>query len=339
MNSENIGSILVVRQHDQLGDMLCVIPLLRALHEHFPSAAVTLVASPVNYAIMLHNPFVTEVLNYDKSRLFPAIGNILSFYRSLAAGKHDLAIVPATVSISTTSNILAFLSGAQRRIGPIKLAGRTNSTAFCFTETVDLDWNDFPREHQTLRNLRMLQPLGISTRDLTCPLGFTSHEIGTARARLQKLKSSHKLLFGIHPGAGKTQNRWPAEKFAEAANRIAKQHDGAVIVTAGPMDEEPLARLVPHLDCESMIVRNEPIRTVASLINEMDLFITNDTGVMHVAGGTAAQTLSLFGPTDPLQWAPVGGKNRFIAARDGKIDSLSVGEVLDIVFLILQDRK
>ena len=105
------------------------------------------------------------------------------------------------------------------------------------------------------------------------------------------------------------------------------------------MDEEPLARLAGLLDCESMIVRNEPIRTVASLINELDLFVTNDTGVMHVAGGTAAQTLSLFGPTDPLQWAPVGAKNRFIAARDGKIDSLSVDEVIDIVSLILQDRN
>ena len=110
--------------------MLCAIPLLRSLRERFPSAHMTLVASPKNYQIMLHNPYVDEVVNYDKRRFFPGLHNIWHFYRDITSRPYDLAVVPATVSISTTSNMIAFLSGAQLRVGPRVLQGRTNSTSF-----------------------------------------------------------------------------------------------------------------------------------------------------------------------------------------------------------------
>ncbi len=58
--------ILVVRQHDQLGDMICISPLLQILKERFPKAHLTLITSRVNYDIMLHHPFVDEVVLYDK---------------------------------------------------------------------------------------------------------------------------------------------------------------------------------------------------------------------------------------------------------------------------------
>jgi len=334
---EEVQNILVVRQHDQLGDMLCVIPLLRALHTEFPRALITLVASHVNYEIMLHHPYIDEVLNYDKKAFLPNIFNLLTFIRKLRSKRYDIAVVPVTVSISTTSNFIAWLSGATIRLGPESIEGKRNSSTYCFTATLPLDWTKDSRRHQTLRNIDILRLLHVTTDDLSCKIGLTKQEIQSAQTKLAPLRLKHPLLVGMHPGAGKEKNRWSAEKFATIANKLSKENNAGIIITAGLKDKECLQQIKQHLRCHYIVIENEPIRTVAAIIDQLDIFISNDTGIMHVAGGTSVSTLSLFGPTDPLQWAPVGKKNRFISTENKNIDSITVDEVYNIVELIIQE--
>ncbi len=73
-------------------------------------------------------------------------------------------------------------------------------------------------------------------------------------------------------------------------------------------------------------------------MSQFNLFITNDTGVMHVAAAAGVQTLSLFGPTDPLQWAPNGTQNRYINASDGDINSISIEEVVDVASVMISQK-
>ena len=103
------------------------------------------------------------------------------------------------------------------------------------------------------------------------------------------------------------------------------------------MDDAPLDELRQQIRSQVLIIERQPVRDVAAIIDQLDLFITNDTGIMHVAAATSAAVLALFGPTDPLQWAPVGSKNRFIVANDGNIDSVSEEEVWQVAKIILED--
>ena len=336
---ELIKNILVVRQHDQLGDMLCAVPLLRALRTNFPSAHITLVAGEKNYEIMLNHPYLNGVLKYDKRSYFKNPFTLWNFFRLLRESAFDLAVVPSTVSISLTSNLIALLSGATVRIGPKGLHGIPHASSLCFNTAVDLDWSATPGKHQTLRNLDILSPLGIGTDDLAPIIGFTSEEIEFSKKYLSQFRSQHAYLIGIHPGAGKVKNRWRPECFALLANQLQEKQNAGVIITAGPMDDEALNQMLQHLKCNHVLVHNKPIRHVAAIIDQLDLFITNDTGIMHVAAATRSALLALFGPTDPEQWAPKGQKNHYISAKNANIDTIPGDLVYDATCQILGNLK
>lgn len=317
--------------------MICIVPLLRALKKLFPAAHVSLVASPLNGDIMQHHPWVEEVLTYDKRRFAQAPGTFWRFIRRIRHA--DLAIVPVTVSMSVTSDLIALASGASRRIGAGALGHRPNPAAFCFTNRVMLDWSHDPHRHHTLRNLDVLAPLGIEESDLTCPIGLTQDERRTAAAELAPLRSRHPLIVGFHPGAGKRENRWHARRFASIAARTAREFNAGIVVTAGPMDDEPLAAFLGASEPEPLLIHNRPLRQAAALIDALDLFVTNDTGIMHVAGATSTSVLSLFGPTDPREWAPLGPKNRYITSEDANIESITEEEVFQSLRLLLEGHR
>ncbi len=307
--------------------MICVIPMLRQLKERFPEVSITLIASHLNYEIMKHNPWLDHAIEYDKFQFQRAPTSILDFFQSLRGKKYDYAIVPATVSVSVTSDLLARISGATVRIGAKNLNSKPNPTAFCYTHGVDLDWSGEPRRHQALRNMDVLTNMIVPTADLRYEIGITDAETSGAKERLRRVRGEYPLLIGFHPGAGKKENRWSTERFASIANRVCSENNGCAIITSGPKDDAPLAEVVRKLQCPYLIIQKEPIRTVAAIINELDFFVSNDTGIMHVAGGTKTTLLALFGPTDPLQWAPQGSSNHYIASPDRCIDSITEEEV------------
>lgn len=342
LRGESFARILVVRQHDQLGDMICISPLLDALRKKFPASRIILVASPVNYEIMLHHPFVDEVLLYQKKAFWKNPLSFIRFVLKLRRSRIDLAIVPVTVSLSVTSDLIARCSGAKKIIGASSLNGIENPAAPLFSVGVDLSWPDTSHFHQTRRNLEMLRPLGVGEVELSCRIGLTDEERRGALEFVRPMKDRFEFLVGIHPGAGKPPNRWNEARFAEVANRLFTNHHAGIFVTAGPMDDLPFERMKIHLRCPYGVVHNMPIRHVAAVVNELDLFITNDTGILHIAGAVDAQVLALFGPTDPLQWAPIGKKNRYIRGKGGDINSISEDEVnnmLDVIVTEIMNNK
>lgn len=341
-SSDDFRSILVIRQHNQLGDMLCVVPLLRALRCKYPRARLVLMTSTVNHEVMEGNRFLDGALLYDKreflGRWMIRVGALLSFVRRLRAAKFDAVIVPSTVSMSFTSDFFAFLTGAATRIGPSQLNGIPNPSGFVYTEGVDLDWRRDPRRHQTRRNLDVVAARGINTEDLSCEITLTAEEKEQGREVLASVRKDRGLVLAIHPGAGKAPNRWPAARFAEVTNSLAERWNAAVLITAGPMDDEPIQEMRSGLHCKYQLITNQPIRRVASILSEVDLLISNDTGIMHVGAAVGAPVLSLFGPTDSLQWAPLGERNRCLSAQNGDITEIGVDDVLETADAMLQKR-
>ncbi len=322
---------LIVRQHNQLGDMLCVVPMLRALQRRFPSCEVSLLASPLNYHVMLGNRYLSDTILYDKGVFLrnglTAIPKLLGFFRTLRRKEFDVAIVPSTVSISATSTLIAYFSGARTRIGAGSIDGMENPLGFLFNVPLDLAWS--PQRHQTLRNVDYLAPLGINgEEDQSMVITLNQQEVEAGKRFYENQLHGKSSCIVFHPGAGKIPNRWSAQNFALVANILSMEFNSMVFITSGSFDGDPVNDMKSTLAVDYQIIANRPIREVSSILSHADLLISNDTGIMHVGAASGTPVLSLFGPTDPYQWAPVGPVHRYIKSKSMEIDDIQVDEVL-----------
>jgi len=336
---DSVHNILVVRQHNQLGDMLCAVPLLRALRVTYPAAHIALLARPLNSEILRGAPFLDEIIVYDKTKFIRSPIQVWRFGRALKKRKFDLAITPATVSMSVTSDVLTYFSGAKRRIGAASLSGKRNHTAYYYNIRADLDWRHDPTRHQTQRNLDIASILVLDPVSQELEIGLSNEELQDGAQMIAQKSGGREIVVGFHPGAAKIPNRWDALCFAEIANRCAEIYGAFIVITAGPDDDAPLREMTLNMPNASLIMQNEPIRNVASVIANCDLYLTNDTGMMHVGASVGTPTLSLFGPTDPLQWAPHGAQHRFILGRENSVDNIPVDKVWQVLGRMLSDAR
>jgi ADP-heptose:LPS heptosyltransferase len=232
-----------------------------------------------------------------------------------------------TVSISFTSALLAFVSRSSVRIGARRIDGKENSSAAFFSRPIDLDWRGEPHRHQSLRNLDTAGELPLPEVDLSNEITLSAGEQWEGWRFVENNMAGKTWAIAFHPGAGKVPNRWPAGRFSMVANELSRRFDARVFVTRGPMDDEPVDTMTAGLSEPPVILSNRPIREVAAVLSHMSLVVSNDTGIMHVAAAVGSPVLSLFGPTDPKQWAPVGEKHKYLWSGPD-ITEITVEEVL-----------
>lgn len=312
--------ILLVRQHNQMGDMVCATPCFRAIRETWPQAETALVTAPVNRDVVANNPHLNRLFLFEQ-RLWRRPLRFAKFIRDVRAYGADLAIVLNSVSFSATSAFLALWSGARHVVGGDSApfgSGVARAYSLRMPSLPELD------RHSIDHSLEPLAAVGIGTADRSTVVVPSAQQDREAATLIRELLAG-AAYWALHPGAGKRQNIWPPDRFAAVAARVA----GAgtpVLVLHGPSDRQELAafqetlNLPPHA---APVVVTPPISvgTGAALIAGAGRFLCNDTGVMHVAGAVGTPTLALFGVTDPAIWKPPGDQVVTLRASTRQPDS------------------
>ncbi|MCK9995555.1 MAG: glycosyltransferase family 9 protein [Candidatus Krumholzibacteria bacterium] len=295
--------VLIVRQHNQMGDMVCATPVLRAIRETFPGAEILLVTAPVNEEVVLHNPHLDHVVTFDQ-KMWRRPSDFFRFVGRLRNYRADVAFVLSSVSFSVTSSAIALFSGARYVVGGDSAPFGWDISRHAFS--LEMPSDPVQKIHAVEHNLAPLRAIGISTDDTSTVVVPAPEETAYARRILTDLG----LLPGfwaIHPGAGKKQNVWPAERFAEVASRAVAAGE-KILLLHGPADAGPLAELTGLLADEIgsgvKVAPACPVGVGAALLQQANRFLCNDTGVMHMAGALRVPTVTLFGPTDPALWKP-----------------------------------
>ncbi|MEJ2102998.1 MAG: glycosyltransferase family 9 protein [Ignavibacteriaceae bacterium] len=333
----NPRKILIVRQHNQLGDLLAGVSLFRAIKETFPQSHISLIVSPFNYPGIIKNKFIDRIFVYDKTRLF----NPFYFFKLIKFLREDyhLAIVPVVVSISFTSNLLARISKSKIRIGPNSLDGKPNQSSFLFDRRVEIDWRKHPDSNVSERSLDIVRPFGINTGNYRSEISFNGKDTTAAQQFINSFRDkTRKYLIGLHVGAGKLNNRWSLEKYCALIKKIENNFPSNFYLTGGWAEKEELNYLAENVDIDFGKFINKPVPQIAALVSMSDLFISNDTGIMHVAGTTDTPQISIFGPTNPFNWAPIGF-NKYFIRKSELIDDVSVEDVYHLCELILGKKE
>jgi ADP-heptose:LPS heptosyltransferase len=147
----------------------------------------------------------------------------------------------------------------------------------------------------------------------------------TARARLAlpeearraaaRLVAGSRPLIGVHASGGREVKQWSAERFAEVAARLARDRD-AVIVLTGATRDRPLVERVKTLLGPAIttvvVAGNDDLVTLAAVLERLDLFITGDTGPMHLAAAVGTPIVAIFGPSDPARYGPLAAHSRIV---------------------------
>ncbi len=319
---------LIVRQHNQLGDLLAGVSVFRAIKEKYPESHITLIVSPFNYPGMIKNKFLDRIFIFDKKKIYNPY-YFSRFMRLLKEG-YDVTLVPVTVSISFTSNLIARLSKAKTRIGPLSLDGKKNDSAFFFDRKVEIDWRKHPDSNVSERSLDIIRPFGITTSNYRSEITFDEDDLKAAKKFLESFRDkNNNLLIGLHVGAGKPQNRWSLYKYSALIKRLKENYRADFYLTGSTGDREEIKFVTENVPFRIPVFINKKIPEVAALISLSNLFISNDTGIMHVAGTTKTPQISIFGPTNPLNWAPIG-ENKVYIRKSDLIDDIAVEDVFKL---------
>jgi hypothetical protein len=172
--------------------------------------------------------------------------------------------------------------------------------------------------HASLWLARALEPLALRAEDSPPPpLVFSDDE---RREALERTRDLPDGFLAVHPGSGSATKNWPAECFAAAARRLSGGRPWLLVL--GPAETDWAAW--PG----AVVAREWPLRPLGAALSRAGLFLGNDSGVAHLAAASGAPTLTLFGPTDPALWAPVGPSVSTLRTRGGGLPALAIDAVV-----------
>lgn len=290
----SVQRILVVKPCC-LGDVLMATPALRALNTRYPQAEIDVLTTEWSAVALQGNPRIARILRYPDR---PKFGRIASLARRLRREKFDIGI---SLDRSPVANALLALSGIPERAG-IDNKGRG----------VGLTRRVVPqsRQHETELYLAVLATLNVPAKGVE-PEYFPDE---AARQRVQDLlpRSDGPLVVihpggAINPGSVMISKRWPATSFGELASLLGHQL-GASVILVGSASDRPVVETtkdfadVPLLDlCDKL-----SFQELATVCAEADLYIGNDSGISHLASAVGTPTVTIFGPTSPSLYRPLG---------------------------------
>lgn len=280
-----------------VGDVLLASAVPRALKTALPGVHVTMAVMRGTEAVLQGNPAVDEVLVVDRSTFWTQA----EFFQQIRQRGFDCMI---DLTGNDRSELACLLSGASVRIGFRE--GRRWRARLAYTHEHDLGAVPV---HRVERDLGVLHSIGLTPVVEAPSMYLSDSELEGAERLLASIgnKSGGGPLVMLHPGARYWFKAWPPERFAALANRFIDELQATVIIGGGP-SEQPIAKAIERMAHPAIInlVGAIGLREYAALVTRCALFVGNDNGAMHIAAAVGTPVVGLFGPSDPVQWAPRG---------------------------------
>jgi len=287
------GSRIAVIRLRSLGDCVLTTPALVLLKAHRPDLSIAVVVEDRFRAVFENNPDIGEILPPQAAPLF-------RFRPRVVINFHG----------GTRSLGLMFASGA-----PVRVGFEHHAYSHFYTAKI-------PRAQEILgveRPVHTAEHLASAMFWMSVP----QSEIPRAKIFATDPSPVSGAYAVIHPFAGRADKTWPADRFLEVANHL-HAHSALEPVFVGGPDDDP----APFSAYRTF--HNAPLAQIKGLMSNAQLFIGNDSGPAHVAAAFGVPVVALFGPSDPVTWAPWRTESRVLTAH-GSIADITTAEAIAAV--------
>jgi heptosyltransferase-2 len=283
-----------------IGDAVMALPSLKAIREHFQSAKLMVATNSHCADIYRYADFPIEQLIVLEKR------NILSNSRKLRSFGFDIIIY---FTNSFSSALEGFLAHIKQRIGY-----STDSRRFLLTGKIITPDGNTVSHHRIYYFNLVSKSFGVNN-DPGIP-AFKRNDV-SPRVLTNNGWTSKKLTIGINPGAAYgSAKKWLPERFAETAENFLKKNY-QIVIFAGKGPEAETANIIAgKLPTAINIAGKTSLSELIESIASCDLFLTNDSGPMHIASALGVPIAAIFGPTDPSSTSPSGGLYRIVTTNE-----------------------
>jgi lipopolysaccharide heptosyltransferase I len=288
-----------------IGDCIQTMPLAVALRDALPDAFIAWAVEGVAGTLIERHAAVDLALRLPRKFLRSPTA-VWGLTRVLKQQAFDIAIDPQGL---TKSALVAWLSGARRRIGFERPVAReistwlyTNRVASCQTHVVD-------------RYLELLQPLGVTASVAR----FDFPADAAAECRMRAALAGLGVAGGyavVNPGAGWDSKLWPADRYAAVAIDLARSWGlGTVVVWAGDRERRWAEEIVRSSGGSAVMAPPTSLLELAAILRQARIFIGSDTGPLHMAAAVGTPCVGIYGPTQPARCGPYGQGHETLQAR------------------------
>lgn len=298
-------NILIVRL-GSLGDLVHTLPAVAALRVAFPEASLDWVVD------VRHIEFIELVPIVDRRIALRTKGpgswrQVLSRIRELRRTRYDMAF---DFQGLLKSALIARASGARRVVGFAPSHLRERFGHRLYTETHDPG----AAVHVVDKNLALLACIGVSETARRFPIDVPRSSVANA-VRSQFGPGARRYAL-LNPGGGWPNKRWAPDRFGRVASVLRSQHGLPSVVLWGP-GEQSLARAVADAsEGSACVAPPTAIGDLVALVSDAALFVSGDTGPLHLAAAVGTPIAGIYGPTDPLRNGPWADKDVTVSRYD-----------------------
>ena len=297
---------ILIARLDRLGDVVLSTPVIRHMRKLFPKAHISFMVRPENRDVVENNPDLNEVILYDKGgREKGFLGAAKFALVLLKKNRFDMAIA---LHPSARTHIAFFLAGIPARIGYDRKMG------WLLTERIP----HFKQEgemHEALYNFHLLGEAGFDVSGADArPYMATSERDKAFVDRIQEKMGFGNGFIVVHAGASCPSKRWPPERFAEAADALAAKFGYHIVIVGGSDTAEHSGKMVSAMKGRAFDLTGKlNIGALAEVISRARIFISNDSGPVHIAVAVGTPVVAIFGRKNPglspKRWGPLGQRD------------------------------
>ncbi len=290
---------ILVRATNWVGDAVMSVPALQALRRQFPNARISILARPWVASLYGREAFCDELISYEAPRGWRGLGKKWALAAELRRRNFDCAIL-----FQNAFEAAALVSAAGI---PVRIGYSRDARAWLLTHPIPVPKRGETPRHQRFYYLELLKRAGlVNTYPLDEPIRLASSETAVCEGRkfFQRTGLAGPVI-GVSPGvAYGGAKRWFPERFAEAAMQLA--------IEEASIGEAIRATIeLAGLRCANFAGKTS-LQEFIDMAAACDLFLTNDSGPMHIASALGVPTVAIFGATDEIATGPTGSHAKVV---------------------------